>query len=735
MLRAKLRRDAIFLEIPEGIYFRSGTGSFNVKGGTIYRVFSQLLPYLDGGEALQSYLDGLDIQARTTATKLINALLHRKVLLHHDPEEDVALTANELAQFRGQIEFIEHVADRPKWRFHSFRTSRVCLSGSGVAAKEAALALLRNGQQELHVANFSPSDFEELVKACVALEKSGLHASVREVELSEGAELGAYDLIIAVESGKDLRRIDSIHRAVIQDGGRLLPAYVLGDQSIVGPLVEGSDAGCWMCVMMRWSSNAGVAEAESFWRGMATGVWPGLSLHLGFPLGGMLGNTVAFEAFKYLVMTESAETKRAVLVQNLETLETERCRVLPHPLCPVCGTYLSRMPSATIEKDAAAPLSHQEILAAWNSVANDGFGLIRGFEDEELTQLPLRHSSVRLGLRTFGIVDEIIHGWSIDTTAHARYDALKSAIAVYSSAVFARLAQPGLNGSDPGDRSDDGYEFGSVWGWHSSGATGTDEEVNWTACTSIASGRIEYIPLQAVVPYFADAAESGDQFERTMAGVGVGADEEEMQTDAALSLYAHRGLVDLLHGKQVLRELSDIRAHAGLSDRDVVFCLSTLEVMNIQPRIFLVEYQPEGVMVAFVAEAADAEISIDQVFIDAGLSLSSAVTRALMKLIARRQSGDTRPDFVERIQRGDCHGWRIDTQCCLSHFAGGEAGSLERLAQSLESQGQSLLWTEITPPDIQETNTVRVCKVVLRTSERRHTERSTAGEQLYSERL
>jgi bacteriocin biosynthesis cyclodehydratase domain-containing protein len=175
----------------------------------------------------------------------------------------------------------------------------------------------------------------------------------------------------------------------------------VANQSWIGPYMKPGHAGCWMCAILRMSANLEPANQAALWRGVALGgEWSTRPARTYLPLSRIMGNSIAFELFKALAGHLAPESERAILIQELDTLESSRAAFLPHPLCPVCSSTNPEKAQHDLEDMVRGsrdmrPGSEQRIESP-PGLLDRRTGIFRGFDDNDTVQLPLYSTSLTI---------------------------------------------------------------------------------------------------------------------------------------------------------------------------------------------------------------------------------------------------------------------------------------------------------------------------------------------------
>src|SRR4051794_38094025 len=113
VMRPKLKQDSVFFQVQNGVFLRSDTTAFLLKGKSIYRWLSALTPYMTGEHTLETICNGLGPGQQEMVVQLVDTLLQRGVIKNHIPESPDLLGKTIQKYFKSQIEFIDHFVNRP----------------------------------------------------------------------------------------------------------------------------------------------------------------------------------------------------------------------------------------------------------------------------------------------------------------------------------------------------------------------------------------------------------------------------------------------------------------------------------------------------------------------------------------------------------------------------------------------------------------------------------------------
>jgi bacteriocin biosynthesis cyclodehydratase domain-containing protein len=641
-VRPRLRHDVVFADTGEGVFLHHADGGFVLRGRSAYRWVSSLFPYMTGEHTVGELCDGLSDERRVMVEDIIRTLLDRGLVRDRLPAgtgEDLADAVRE--RFAPQLNFIEHYADDAAARYRRFRDARILVVGTGPTAVAASTSLLRNGLARLDLRLPTPAAVPDaLVSEVATLNAAGCQATVQPVPT-----LGAgYDLVLAVEESLGLAGIRQLMRA---GGPAVLPAMVVGHLAVLGPIVHPGQSPCWTCALLRLGVNLEPSDAAGMWRRLslpdrgAVRRWPA------GPVAQMIGNALAFDVFRTRTGCMPAETADALVVQDLDTLESARQRLLPHPECPDCGRppegllappptlfdvpaeIPAEMPTEmrtdgtesledTQTLDEEAMLERQAVLLSWYA------GVFAEYADSSIQHSPLKVGRVRLGS---GDDARLITAFDLHTVFGARIRAGRAAMLAYVDS----LALPDVPAPT-------GYPVVPLDALSS--ATGLPPgptSDGLVAARSLVTGQSRAVPVSAVFPY----AAAGRAGEPTTAGAGCGADRREAIAAGLHSALAYEGLRAALRGDQPAVRLST--AQLG-DDAELTFLLRSAERLDLTPRLLRLPGAEPGHAVLAVGSGPGRP----QWTVGCATSEREAAAIALRDLLGLRQLSLAHIDPVDR---------------------------------------------------------------------------------------
>ncbi|MFC8094363.1 TOMM precursor leader peptide-binding protein [Streptomyces sp. NPDC057301] len=555
--RPRIRRDVLFTETPDGVLFHNADGGFRLTAKSAYRFATLLVPHFDGEHTVAEICDGFGDRQRAMVGELVGTLYERGFARDApagpaaDSSAEAEPSADVARRFEAQIAYVDHYADDAARRFQRFRDTRVAVVGTDLVARWCALSLIRNGGAAVGV--LPGLDREAIAEEAAAAAADGCPVEVR--DLADGPvtwdSLDGYDVVV-VTGGPDAPRVIlALLRAGVPAGRTLLPAWSFGRHSVAGPAMSAQTTGCWACAMLRLGANGASAQAADVWSALALGLSASTPVP-GSPLSAMLGNLLGFEVFKSATGALPAETAGQLIVQDMESLDVASEPLLPHPRCPFCAddtpAEVPEVDLATGDTDALAlptvdtAREADELVAELNRrsvLLRPHAGVFRRYDDEDITQTPLKLSVVELGVghgRPRRIAAADVHH-----VAGARLRALHRAAGTYAEHVVphARTTAP-----EPAVRLAPA-ELATA-----TGIGGAEADVrDWEAAVSLLTKERFLVPGEAVRPFGAGNPER--LFEATSAGMRAGASVADAAAQGMLSALAFDALRRTVRGAAV----------------------------------------------------------------------------------------------------------------------------------------------------------------------------------------
>lgn len=340
-IHPRLRNDALFFPLRDGVMLRSDQQSFFLYGDSVYPMLNALAPLLSGEHSLQEICADLEPRSRESLIELINVLLEGGIL--KDQAQEKSLLRDDIRRrFKDQIEFIAHLANDPLHRFEEFRQSRLLLIGSGSSFARCAASLVGYGLKDLFAlpTGADPQDLNGARSVASGLESEGIDASVRLVGRFEPdsrlLDLKKLSILVYCTDSPSLTDLQLISRWSDESCVRVLPGFVLGNQAIMGPAMEPEAGGCWVCGLFRIVDDLGNQDRRTLFRKHLFSTMP-VQLAPSDVMARMLGDDIAFEAFKILIGKLRTQTQQNMLIQWAEGEGSIGATIVPNSLTACIG--------------------------------------------------------------------------------------------------------------------------------------------------------------------------------------------------------------------------------------------------------------------------------------------------------------------------------------------------------------------------------------------------------------
>jgi bacteriocin biosynthesis cyclodehydratase domain-containing protein len=627
--RPRIRRDVLFTETSDGVLFHNAQGGFQLSGRSAYRFAALVVPFLNGEATVGELCAALPAAQQPMITSLVGKLLERGFARDATgPARTDVLPAEVAERFAAQIEYVDHFTDGAAERFARFRATRVAVLGEDLIARHAALGLVRNGLARVDVESGVDGSDGELATAADAL-GAEVAALPSAPPTADGrwtwAALDGFDVVLC--AGADApRQAFALRAAGIPAGARLLAAVTVGGLAVAGPTSSAESAGCVVCMMLRHTDADETGAAAGLWSRtvLPPGVLDGPAV--GGNLAAMLGNLLAYEVFRSRTGALPAETEGRAVVQDLDSMDILSERVLPHPRCPYCvAEPAPPVDPAVLAVEPAEPATEADdtdtLLTELNErsvLVGRHFGVFSRFDDDEVTQLPLRTSALVLGT---GGERRTVTAFDVHHTAGARMRALRTALGVYAGRV------PPLPSAAAGRPVSPERLVTAT------GLGGADPESDLVGGMSLVHGDPVLLPAGALAPF--GPANRVGRYQPTSAGIGVGGSPAEALRAGLHSALCHDALLRAVGGQRPVRRVEP----AGLDgDPELRFLLRTATTLGVQAELLDLG---EHVLLARIGGEAWS--------VAADASWSRAATAALRDLLGQVQLGPDQLDLGDPL--------------------------------------------------------------------------------------
>ncbi len=705
--RPRIRRDVLFTETPGGVLFHNADGGFHLTGRTAYRFASLVVPHLTGAHRLADLCAGFGPAQRAMAAELVKTLYARGFARDIPVAEAAGETVDEetAERFAAQIAYVDHYTDDAPARFARYRASRVAVLGDDETAHWCALSLVRNGCAAIGTA--APAAIGTAAPATapdgLAAEAAANGARVEAIPACTGAgwaDLGGYDVVVV--TGADAgARTHRLLAAGVPEGVTLIPAWLFGRRLVVGPLATADSraAGTAPCC-------ASAATSTPPRRPNCGARPPGPRRPRG-PRSP--GRSPPWSATSSATRSSAWPPGRCpprrlshVLVQDLESLDVMAEPVQPHPRCTRCAALpaaggaaspaalpegLALPVTATVETARDAEELVEELNRISAVLVRPYTGIFRSYDDEELTQTPLKLSRVEVALGDGG--RRRVAAFDVHHLAGARTRALYAAAEAYVEHVVP------LADVEDGDRAD-GRNLRTLGpeALTTGGGTGAVPAA-WAVATSLIGKDPVRVPAAALRPF---GPHNHDRAHlATAAGSGAGGSVAEAAGRGLLSALAHDALLRAVRGTTRVGPVA-----VGGDDPELVFLLKSAANLDIAVDLLDLGEADRTSASVVLAREADGPSSAGRWAVGAGLSRRAATAAALRDLLGQVQLAAEDPGAA--VDPGDPLMADLAAGAIAvggeSVAADGAETTFDAVLEALRSAGRDALYVSTTPADL-----------------------------------
>ncbi len=373
-MKPKCKPHVHYAATEDGVYFRTWTNEFVIKGSTIYQWVEQVLPYLTGERTLDELVAPLPEAQANFVRTLVHELVRRGVVVDASADCEVPISEQELALYRQTLLYLEDQSNDGRERFRRFRERQVLLSGAGLSFRALVRSLVKMG---LRAPAIVETDDEELKRILAGWKERDESFEVTWV--ARGSECAW--LRSQTESAPFTVHVsDSFEEAFLQQltsacSELSLPALIgtqLIGTGVVGPLLDERATSSFDCLLDRFIPTSETSEeADS----------PIFAL--------MIGNTAALEAFQAIAGLEGNVRDQVALIDPRQ-LEAKHHRLWTSPRNrSEQGTHAQNL-ERFLQVQAAPPL--REFLGELEVVKDERLGVLQALHPGDLWQIPFAHA-------------------------------------------------------------------------------------------------------------------------------------------------------------------------------------------------------------------------------------------------------------------------------------------------------------------------------------------------------
>ncbi|WP_408011514.1 putative thiazole-containing bacteriocin maturation protein [Pseudalkalibacillus sp. A8] len=434
-MRLKVKGDIFFIADPNGgVYFRNNLCSFRIEGMNIDKWVEKLIPMFNGEHTLENLTEGLPLQYKDQVYKIAEMLKKNGFVRDVTKDRPHQLSEKVLQKYASQIELLENLSDSGAYRFQTYRQSKVLAVGSGPFFISLVSSLLESGLPKFHmlITDSVPTRKHRLVELVAHAKKTDPEVMVAEVALKNDKigswrqVLQPFDIVLYVSQEEDIKKLRLLQTICREEKKVFVPATILQQVGLAGPLVQPDSEGCWESVWRRIHQSAICKDSQHTFSSTA---------------GAILTNIIVFEMFKAVTGITETERNNRFFMLNLETFEGDWHSFIPHPL--VTGRMaaewiqdLDRLLVQSSESEASGLFPYYSFLTSAES------GIFHSWEEGDLKQLPLSQCRVQvadpLSEGPAGLLQEMI--CTGITHEEARREAGLSGIESYVSRMIGQVS-------------------------------------------------------------------------------------------------------------------------------------------------------------------------------------------------------------------------------------------------------------------------------------------------------
>lgn len=388
-MRLKVKADTFFIPDPSSsVYFRNNLCSFRIEGRQIDQWIEKLIPMFNGEHTLEDLTDGLPNQYRDRVFKIAEMLYQNGFVRDVSQDRPHQLPDEVLKKYASQIELLDNLSGSGAYRFQSYRQAKVLAVGSGSFFVSLVDSLLKSGLPKFHmlITDSLPTNRQRLLELAVHARKTDPEVALEEVTLHKESlnfwreVVQPFDWLLFVSQEGDINELRVLHAVCREEKKVLLPAIVLKQVGLAGPMVHPDSEGCWESAWRRIHQSALYKESQ-------------LDI-FSSTAGAILANVIVFELLKTVSGVTQLERNNKFFLLDLETLEGNWHSFIPHPL-------VSRR--VTAEKVQDLDLMFQRssgrsesggLLPYFNLLTSAESGIFHIWEEGDLKQLPLAQCRV-----------------------------------------------------------------------------------------------------------------------------------------------------------------------------------------------------------------------------------------------------------------------------------------------------------------------------------------------------
>lgn len=366
-MRPRLREDAYFAPVEEGVMWLGNKGSFLMRGASIAALVQRLVPHLDGRRTLAQLTAPLADGHRQLVVELVDTLA--RLDLVQDAQDGHDTWDGAVRAWPGDPDraFVEYATGRGAAGHTAFLKARAVVAGPERLVSECAEILRR-------------ADLADTI--AVALDLDLDLGEDRAQERDQDLVPDANACLVHVFRTHETARADQLGQWCADHGVALVQAMCAADGIYVRTGATG-DGPRWSSVLRRLRGaepTEHVDRAEEW--------------HLPDPAPRIIANQLALALFLRITGATGVPGPGGDLVRiDPHSLEHHRHRVLEHPWArPARPRTRAEFTDAVRQLREGPPLDPEEFSTRVVDAVDERFGPIRSVTEADLVQVPLRRA-------------------------------------------------------------------------------------------------------------------------------------------------------------------------------------------------------------------------------------------------------------------------------------------------------------------------------------------------------
>lgn len=386
----KVRGDTFFLPSSDGgVYFRNNIGSFRMEGSSISQWVEKLMPVFNGENSMHELTDGLPEQYQRHIYNIAEVLLTNGFVRDVSRDLPHQLKESILKKYASQIEFLDSFEGSGAYRFQLYRQSTVLAIGSGSFFVSLVKCLLDSGLPRIHmrITNPATTNRKRITELAEHARRADQEVIVDEIDCSINgdadwrATVQPFDAVLFVSDEDGEPELRVLQQICKEEKKVLLPALIMKQSGIAGPLIHPDSEGGWESARRRLHRQAIEKDPQQHTASATAEA--------------MLANVIVFEWLKTATEVTSSALKNKLFLLDLETLEGNWHPFLPHPLASGQPPFrqieqLELLLESEEEEKVASPL-----IEYFSRLTSSQTGIFHLWEEGELRQLPLSQCRVQ----------------------------------------------------------------------------------------------------------------------------------------------------------------------------------------------------------------------------------------------------------------------------------------------------------------------------------------------------